>query len=85
MSMVSLELGCFISSRRTIALRLEMQERMHQVTKRYQTVVLPEGFVSRIHELNKVRKERDMQFNKSFFALPIGTKGTANTPSNTPQ
>ncbi len=80
MSVVSVQLGCFISSRKTIAIRLEQQEVRHQTTKRYLKVVLPEGFVSRIHELNKVRKERDMQFNKSLFAPLIGTKGTANTP-----
>ncbi len=85
MSLVSLRLGCFISSRKTISIRLLEQEKPHQVTKRYLKVVLPEGFVSRIHELNKVRKERDAQFNRSLFAPPVGTKGTANTPTNTPQ
>ncbi len=83
MSMVSLNLGCFISSRKTIAVRLELQEARHQVTKRYQTVVLPEGFVSRIHELNKARMVRSQEFNKSLFAPPLGTKGTAATLSNT--
>ena len=86
MSMVSLELGCFTSARRrTIAIRLELQEQRHQVTKRYQTVVLPEGFVSRMDALYKARNERDAQFNKSLFAPPLGTKGTANTPSNATQ
>jgi hypothetical protein len=85
MSVVSVQLGCFISSRRTIAIRLEQQEVRHQTTKRYLKVVLPEGFVSRIHELNKARKERDMNFNKSLFAPPLGTKGTSNTPANSPQ
>jgi hypothetical protein len=86
MSMVSLDLGCFTSARRrTIAIRLELQEARHQVTKRYQTVVLPEGFVSRIDTLYKTRNERELQFNKSLFIPPLGTKGTANTPSNTPQ
>lgn len=85
MSVVSLRLGCFISSRKTISIRLLEQEKPHQITKRYLKVVLPEGFVSRIHELNKVRKERDMQFNKSLFAPPLGTKGMVTTPSNTPQ
>ena len=85
MSMVSLELGCFTSARRrTIAIRLELQEQRHQVNKRYQTVVLPEGFVTRMDALYKARNERDAQFNKSLFAPPVGIKGITS-PSNTPQ
>jgi hypothetical protein len=84
LSVVSLQFGCGTFSRKSINIRLDSKRKGAYETPvaRFNKVVLPEGFVQRIKNIQKARSDRNAVFYRSLFPPPLGTKGTQN--SNTP-
>ena len=83
LSVVSLQLGCSGPVRPVVAIRLESKRSVYDPPiARFNKVILPKDFVRRIVEARKNQSERNSVFYRSLFAPPLGTKGTADSPSS---
>lgn len=79
LSVVSLQFGCGGSLRTRVNIRLDAKKDVFdEPIARFNRIVLPEGFVQRIKDLQKEQSDKDAIFNRSLFAPPLGTKGTGN-------
>ena len=85
LSVVSLQFGCGGSLRKRVNIRLDAKKRgaFESPIARFNRIVLPEGFVQRIMDLQKEQSDRDTIFYRSLFAPPLGTKGTSNNVQST--
>jgi hypothetical protein len=83
LSVVSLQLGCGTFSRSTINVRLDSRRSgdYEPPVARFNRVLLPERFVQRIKDTQKVQRDRNAAFYRSLFAPPLGTKGTQTNES----
>ena len=78
LSVVSLQFGCGTFTRRTIDIQLDAKRQVFDdPIARFNRIVLPEGFVRRIKDLQKQNSDRNAAFYRSLFAPPLGTKGTS--------
>lgn len=79
LSVVSLQFGCGTFTRRTIDIQLDAKRQVFDdPIARFNRIVLPEGFVRRIKDLQKQNSDRNAAFYRSLFAPPLGTKGTSS-------
>lgn len=79
LSVVSLQFGCGGSLRKRVNIRLDAKRDVFdEPIARFNRIVLPEGFVQRIKDLQKEQSDKDAIFYRSLFAPPLGTKGTGN-------
>ncbi len=85
LSVVNLQFGCSSFSRKSINLRLDAKKDVFdKPIARFNRIVLPDGFVQRIKDLQKFQNDRNAAFYRNLFAPPIGTKGVSNSTSPTP-
>ncbi|WP_296443460.1 hypothetical protein [Rhodoferax sp. UBA5149] len=87
LSVVNLQFGCSSFSRKSINLRLDAKRDVFdKPIARFNRIVLPEGFVQRIKDLQKAQSDKNAIFYRSLFASPLGAQGTGNnTPAATNQ
>ena len=86
LSVVNLQFGCMTFTRKKINLRLDAKKSgAYEVPiARFNRLVLPEGFVQRINDLQKANSDKNAIFYRSLFAPPLGTKGIASPSIPTP-
>ena len=87
LSVVNLQFGCMTFSRKTINVRLDAKKSgaYEAPIARFNRLLLPEGFVQRIKDLQKAQSDKNAIFYRSLFAPPLGTKdtpGATTTPPN---
>src|SRR3990167_4905595 len=70
LSVVSLQFGCGGSLRKRVNIRLDAKKRgaFESPIARFNRIVLPEGFVQRIMDLQKEQRDKDAIFYRSLFA-----------------
>jgi hypothetical protein len=83
LTVVNLQFGCSTFSRKIVSIWLDSRRDVfsHPVA-RFNRIVLPEGFVQRVKDLQQQNSDRNAAFYRSLFAPPLGTKGT--TPDGKP-
>jgi len=84
LSVVNLQFGCSSFVRKQVNIRLDSKKSgaFEPPIARFNRIVLPEGFVQRIKDLQKAQSDKNAIFYRSLFAPPLGTQGTSsNTPS----
>lgn len=80
LSVVNLQFPCGTFSRKLVNIRLDAKRDVFdQPIARFNRIVLDEGFVQRIKDLQKVQSDKNAIFYRSLFAPPLGTHGTTNT------
>ena len=87
LSVVNLQFGCSPLKVGSINLRLDAKKSgsYEAPIARFNRLVLPESFVRRINDLQKVQSDKNAVFYRSLFAPPLGTKdtpGATTTPPN---
>ena len=87
LSVVNLQFGCMTFSRKTINVRLDAKKSgaYEAPIARFNRLVLPEGFVQRIKDLQKAQSDKNAIFYRSLFTPPLGTKETPNAFPVTPK
>lgn len=80
LSVVNLQFGCGSSIRNKVNIRLDAKKSgaFEAPIARFNRIVLPEGFIARIKDLQKAQSDKNAIFYRSLFAPPLGTKGTTN-------
>lgn len=86
LSVVNLQFGCSQLKVSPINLRLDAKKSgaYEPPIARFNRLILPEGFVQRISDLQKINSDKNAIFYRSLFAPPIGTKGIASPSIPTP-
>ena len=86
LSVVNLQFGCSLLKVSPINLRLDAKKSgaYEAPIARFNRLVLPESFVRRINDLQKVQSDRNAVFYRSLFAPPLGTKGAPSATPATP-
>jgi len=79
---VSLQTGCSPFSRKTINVRLDARRGVYDdPIARFNRILLPAGFVQRIKDVIEARRQRDVDFYRSLFSPPLGTRDSAPAAS----
>ena len=80
LSIVSLQFGCSMTSRKTFSIRLESKPNgsYSPSIASFNRIFIPTGFTTRIRDRIKARSDRNAVFYRSLFLPPLGTKGTQN-------
>jgi hypothetical protein len=86
LSVVNLQFGCMTFSRKVINVRLDAKKSgaYEAPIARFNRLLLPEGFVQRIKDLQKAQSDKNAIFYRSLFAPPLGTKGAPSAIPATP-
>ena len=86
LSVVNLQFGCSPLKVGPINLRLDAKKSgaYEAPIARFNRLVLPESFVRRINDLQKVQSDRNAVFYRSLFAPTSGTKGAPSATPTTP-
>ncbi|MDO8767167.1 MAG: hypothetical protein Q7K57_00350 [Burkholderiaceae bacterium] len=82
LSVVNLQFGCSSFVRKKVNIRLDAKRSgaFEAPIARFNRIVLPEGFVQQIKDLQKAQSDKNAIFYRSLFAPPLGTQGTSNNP-----
>ncbi|MBA3772339.1 MAG: hypothetical protein H0X13_07610 [Ramlibacter sp.] len=80
LSVVNLQFGCRTFVRKQVNIRLDAKKSgaFETPIARFNRVVLSEGFVQRIKDLQKAQSDKNAAFYRSLFSPPLGTKGTTS-------
>ena len=80
LSVVNLQFGCGTVNRKQLNLRLDAKKSgaYEPPIARFNRIVLPEGFVERVNELQKARIDKNAIFYRSLFAPPVVPQGIGN-------
>jgi hypothetical protein len=83
LSVVNLQFGCGTFSRKKVNIRLDAIDSgpFGTVLAKFNRIVLPEGIVDRIKELQKLQSEKNAVFYRSLFAPPLGTRAIETNTS----
>lgn len=86
LSVVNLQFGCMTFTRKKINIRLDAKKSgaYEPPIVRFNRLVLPEGFVQRIKDLQQANSDKNAIFYRSLFAPPFGTKGVTSPSTPTP-
>ena len=86
LSVVNLQFGCMTFSRKTINVRLDAKKSgaYEAPIARFNRLLLPEGFVQRINDLQKAQSDKNAIFYRSLLAPPLGTNSGPTAPSSKP-
>jgi hypothetical protein len=86
LSVVNLQFGCMTFSRKTIDVRLDAKKSgaYEAPIARFNRLLLPEGFVQRIKDLQKAQSDKNAIFYRSLLAPPLDTKGAPGATTSTP-
>ncbi len=87
-SVVNLQYGCSVSSRKTVDIRLDAKKEIFDKPfAEFNRVKLPEGFLQRIRDKQKDQSDRNAVFYRSLFPTPLGTKSLEQpaSPQSTPK
>lgn len=84
LSVVNLQFGCSQFVRKQVNIRLDSKKSgaYEPPIARFNRIVLPEGFVQRIKDLQKAQSDKNAIFYRSLFAPPLGTGGITNTQTD---
>jgi hypothetical protein len=87
LSVVNLQFGCMPTATRSINIRLDAKKSgaFEAPVARFNKILLSEGFVRRIGELQKANSDRNAVFYRSLFPPPLGTKGVTDITPATPK
>jgi hypothetical protein len=79
-SVVNLQFGCSPFVRKQVNIRLDAKKSgaFETPIARFNRVVLSEGFVQRIKDLQRAQSDKNAAFYRSLISPPLGTKGTTN-------
>jgi hypothetical protein len=85
LSVVNLQFGCTTSMRKVINIRLDAKSGgpFEPPVARFNRIVLPEGFVQRIREIQQAASDNSSIFYRSLFPPPLGTRGASGSESRT--
>ena len=86
LSVVNLQFGCSQLKVVPINIRLDAKKSgaYEPPIARFNRLVLPQGFVQRINDLQKANSDKNAIFYRSLFAPPLGTKGATSPAIPTP-
>ena len=81
LSVVNLQFGCGTSIRKPVNIRLDAKRSgaFEPPIARFNRIVLPEGFVQRIKDLQQAQSDKNAIFYRSLFPPPLGTRDTINS------
>lgn len=86
LSVVNLQFGCMPFSRKTINVRLDAKKSgaYEAPIARFNRLLLPDGFVQQIKDLQKAQSDKNAVFYRSLLVPPLGTKSAPSALPATP-